>query len=186
MISTLENNTGKSNPLAEIEKRAEKFAFEHKHLSGIVTDFEDEVAKLRKRFFPRMRTAVAEASKAKQELFAALTAAPELFESPRTVEFSRIKVGYKKGKGSIDWDDDELLCKRIDKHFDKDQAELLIKTTRKPIYTALEDLEVGDLKKLGCRVEGTSDVIVIKVMDSEIDKVVTALLKNATEEEVAA
>ena len=73
----------------------------------------------------------------------------------------------------------------IEKHFTKAQMELLIKPTRKPIAKALVDLDVGDLKKLGCRVEATGDVVVIAPAKSDVDKLVKTLLAEGEEGEPA-
>jgi hypothetical protein len=40
------------------------------------------------------------------------------------------------------------------------------------------------LKKLGCTVRDTGDEVVIKPVDGDVDKIVRALLKDATEETV--
>ena len=90
-------------------------------------------------------------------------------------------MGFRKGTGGIDWSDDDQTVKLIEKHFPKTQAELLIKTTKKPIKKALADLDVADLKRIGCTVESTGDVVFIKPADSTVDKHVNALLKEAME-----
>jgi hypothetical protein len=78
-----------------------------------------------------------------------------------------------------------MVVTLIEKSFPKAQADLLIKTTKKPIKKALEDLDVGALKRIGCRVVETGDEIVIKPADSEVDKIVTALLADAIDEQEA-
>lgn len=100
-----------------------------------------------------------------------------MFDTPRTVVFYGIKVGLQKGKGAIEWDDDAQVVKLIEKHF-PEQADVLIKTTKKPVKKALAQLTVAELKKLGIVVEETGDQVVIKSTDSEIDKLVNALLKE--------
>jgi hypothetical protein len=64
------------------------------------------------------------------------------------------------------------------------QDDLLIKITKKPIAKALADLDVSDLKRIGCRVEATGDIVVIASTDSEVDKLVKALLADEVETEV--
>ena len=88
-----------------------------------------------------------------------------------------VKVGFEKGKGRIEWDDDDTVVRLIEKHF-PEQADILIKTKKKPAKKALAQLSVAELKKLGVTVEETGDQVVIKSTDSEIDKLVTALLKG--------
>ena len=52
-----------------------------------------------------------------------------------------------------------------------------------PDKKMLAELPVNELKKLGCTVADTGDVVVIKPTDSEIEKAVAALLKDAVEGE---
>ena len=67
-----------------------------------------------------------------------------------------------------------------------DDAIAYIRTTDAPDKKMLAELPVNELKKLGCTVADTGDVVVIKPTDSEIEKAVAALLKDAVEGEVAA
>jgi hypothetical protein len=172
--------------IQDIELLAKQFAGENETLTSVVQDMEFELDKVKRRFLPILRRHVVGAAAAKLALHTAVASAPELFERPKTVIFHGVKVGYRKGSGGIDWEDDAAVVARIEKLFPKAQAELLIKTTKKPIAKALEDLDVKDLKALGCRVGDTGEVVVIKLVDSEIEKAVAALLKDAVEGEVAA
>ena len=184
MISLIETG-GRATTLADIETLAQTFGTRHARICDVLGDLESEQAALLKKYLPRIRAAVADAAAAKLALHTAIAGSPALFEKPRTQIFHGVKVGFRKGSGGIDWDDDQAVVERIEKLFTKPQAELLIKTTKKPIAKALEDLDVADLKRLGCRVESTGDVVEIKPTDSEIEKTVAALLKDAVEVEVA-
>jgi hypothetical protein len=82
-----------------------------------------------------------------------------------------------KAKGKITWADDDQVVKLIKKHL-PDQADILIKTTEKPIRDTLQGLTAAELKRIGVTVDETGDVVVIKSTDSEIDKFVEALLKD--------
>ena len=65
---------------------------------------------------------------------------------------------------------------------DQDALALLIKTTEKPIKDGLSALPADKLKKLGVKVTDDTNKIVIKPVDSEVDKIVDALLGDAEEE----
>ena len=54
--------------------------------------------------------------------------------------------------------------------------EFLIKTVETPQKKALEKLSAAELKKLGVTVGDDEDVVVVRSMDSEIDKIVKLLL----------
>jgi phage host-nuclease inhibitor protein Gam len=167
--------------LAEIEASTKSYADAHALVADRVGSLNDEVEQIKRRRLAGIRTAVAAAIDQKSVLLAALDESAELFVRPRTVVFHGIKVGFQKGKGGIEWDDDEQVLKLIRKHF-PDQLEALIKTTEKPVKDALSNLPAADLKKLGITVVDTGDQVVIKPADSDVDKIVTALLKEATTE----
>ena len=168
--------------LATIELASKQFASDRADLAHIVTDLNDDIEALKRRVIPVIKRRIAAAAESEAALSALVDKSRHLFIQPRTVIFHGIKVGLQKGRGGIDWDDDAKVIQLIEKHFTKDQADLLIKTTKKPIKAALEDLDISDLKKIGCRIEETGDAIVIKEIGSRVDKLVTALLKDAVEE----
>lgn len=187
MISIIETTGARPTPtLAEIEKLTIAFADARALLASEVTNLEQELEALKRKRMPAIKALVARAADKSAALTQAVSAAPQLFEKPKTQTFAGIKVGFRKGTGGIDWADDARVCALIEKHFPKAQAELLIKTTKKPIAKALADLDVADLKRIGCTVEATGEIVVIKPTDSSVDKIVNALLKDATETEVAA
>ena len=96
--------------------------------------------------------------------------------------FHGVRIGFMKGKGKIEWDDGEQVVKLIKKHFPA-QADALIATTEKPVKAALQQLAAADLKRLGITVEESGEVIFVKPVDGEIEKLVDALLEDATAEE---
>ncbi len=188
MISTTENLASRTpaNSLGSIEALTTKYAKARKALGDAVAELEQKIEALKRQHMSHLKSLVADASDCHATLAHAIQASPSLFEKPKTQTFAGIKVGFRKGTGGIDWDDDAKVVALIEKHFPKPQAELLIKTTKKPIAKALADLDVSDLKRIGCRVESTGEVVFIKPTDSAVDKIVNALLKEATEGEVVA
>jgi hypothetical protein len=168
--------------LGSIEALTAKYAKARQALGDAVTQLEQKLEAVRRQHMSHLKSLVADAADAHATLAHAIQESPSLFEKPKTHTFAGIKVGFRKGTGGIDWDDDDKVVALIEKHFPKAQAELLIKTTKKPIAKALADLDVADLKRIGCRVEATGEVLFIKPTDSAVDKIVNALLKEATEE----
>lgn len=168
--------------LTEIEKQTTAFAAQHNALAGIVEALQSEQEKLNRRYLPILREAVAKASRAKLSLHNLIFASPEAFEKPRTMIFSGIKVGFQKGKGGIEFDDADKTVALIRKQFG-DDAIAYLRIAESPDKKMLADLPVTELKKLGCTVADTGDVVVIKPTDGEIEKTVAALLKDAVETE---
>lgn len=187
MISTIPNQNNGTRPspycLGTIETLTTEYAKARKALGEEVAALNADIEALKRKRMGTIKTLLARAADFHATLSQAVQASPDLFEKPKTQTFAGIKVGFRKGSGGIDWADDAKVCELIEKHFSKPQAELLIKTTKKPIAKALADLDVADLKKIGCTVEATGEVVFIKPTDSAVDKIVTALLKEATESE---
>lgn len=173
--------------LATIEKLTREFADRRSVLGERVGELQDEIETARRRHLAGIKRAVNGASEARDRLAAAIEAAPAVFEQRRTLVIAGVRVGYQKGKGKIDWDDEGLVIDRIHRHF-PERAEDLCKVTEKPIRAALSQLSVAELRKLGCEVTETDDYVVIKPTDGEVDKLVSALLREAeaTSEQVAA
>ena len=168
--------------LITLDSLTKKFADARTDLSAAVSTLESQIEALKRAALPQIKRAVARAAEHQNNLGQAIDSARHLFDKPRTVVMHGIKIGLRKGAGGIDWEDDDKVVALIEKHFSKAQADLLVKTTKKPIAKALQDLDVAELKKLGCTVESTGDEVVIHPTDTAVDKLVNALLKDALDE----
>jgi hypothetical protein len=163
--------------LAEIEILAKQLAEARQNLREGLDELELEVTAIKKRYMPAIRRAVEKAAQRHDALRAAIEEAPDLFVKPKTIIFHGIRLGYMKGKGDIVWEDTAQVVKLIKKNF-PDSVDVLLKITETPVKTALATLSVSDLKKIGVTVTETSDEVFIKPTDSEIDKMINALLKD--------
>ena len=114
-------------------------------------------------------------------LAALITSARHLFVKPRTITMHGVQFGFRKSKGTLDWEDTDQVVKLIRKHL-PDQADVLIRTTETPNAKAIEQLPVNDLKRIGCTLTESSDSIVIKATDSELEKFVSKILEDTLEE----
>lgn len=168
--------------MQDIENLAQTMAAARDALTGTWMAQEEEIAAVKKKHLKLIRTLTAKFKAAGEQLGAAVRASPDLFAKPRTVILHGIKAGFQKGKGGLDWDDEERVVALIKRHF-KEQADILIKTTEKPVKGALAELTVDELKKLGITVEDTGDVVVVRLADSDTAKMIKALLKGAPEED---
>lgn len=167
--------------IAEIEKKTTLYAAERQALSARVQSLQDAMEKLRKEHMPKIRQLVGKCAERHADVKALIEANPDLFVKPKTLVFAGIKVGYKKGGGSMEWEDDAQVVKLIKKHL-PDQADLLIKTKETPSKEALENLDGSDLKKLGVTLVDAGERVFIKPTDSAVDKVLKALLADAEED----
>lgn len=182
MIANIDTTAASEVTLAHIESATNSFSVAHADLADTVRELESALAQVKAQFMRQLRKDVAKAADKRSALRALLARAPHLFEKPRTLVINGIKVGYQKGKGGIEFDDAEAVVARICKLFPDDESLLNVKRT--PNKDALAQLSVADLKRLGCSVKATGDEIVIKPTN-DVDKIVNALLKDATETEAA-
>lgn len=165
----------------DLQKPAKEFADARALVAEIVTTLNEGIEALHKQHMRSLKAAVAKMAEKHDHLKALIETHPELFTRPRTVTLHGIKLGMTKGKGALEWDDDEAVCKAIKKLM-PDQKDILISTTEKPSKDALQQLTAKELKALGVTVIDAGDQVVIKPADKDVDKLVKALIKGATEE----
>ena len=170
--------------LVDIERQAQKFAAARETLAGLVRELTASMEALKADALPAIKRSIDRAAEHHDRLRALIEEAPELFAKPRSQVLHGIKIGYQKSKGKIEFDDSDRVVALIKKHF-PDQADVLIATKEKPVKDALANLSGVELKKLGIHVTEGGDVVLIRPVDSAVDKMVDALLKDATEEVAA-
>ena len=158
--------------MTEIEQLTREYAMARAVLRERVEALEAEIEALKRRRLPAIKKAVETASQRQAMLRDMIEESAELFVKPKTVIFHGIKVGFQKGKGEIRWENSEQVVKLIRKHF-PEQADALIRVVEKPVKSALSQMSVAELKKIG--------VSVIETGDQEIDRLVNALLRGNEE-----
>jgi hypothetical protein len=169
----------------EIELQARKFADAHERLSVLVDELNAGLERHKRALLPRIKRALASAAEQQTTLKALVTEAPELFIKPRTAVAHGIKFGYRKAAGKVEFEDADQVVALIKRKL-PELADVLIITTEKPSKTGLEQLTVAQLKAVACSAADTSDVVVVQPVDSDVDKLVKALLKDYTDEAVEA
>jgi hypothetical protein len=150
-----------------------------------MSELDAEVRAIKRRKIAGIRAAVAAARDARAVLDEALKEQKGEFVKPRTRTFHGIKVGWRKLVGKLTWKDAEQVVKLIKQHYGEraDMLALLIKKTETPVKAALEQLTGVDLKKLGCTLSEDTDEVVISSDGTDIDKLVDALLEDASDDE---
>lgn len=173
--------------LADLQKRAEALSKTRETLTDILRTLNAEIDTIKNGALPRIRQVARQIAKQHNELQQLITDNPTLFAKPRTYVSEGIKFGMQKQKGTLDWQDDAVLCNRIHGLVGKgllteEQQDLLITTTEKPVAKALEKLDGATLKRLGVTVNKDTDTPLIKSVDSEIEKSVNAVIKDVTKD----
>ena len=124
---------------------------------------------------------IRDAGNAEDRLRIAIEDAPEAFKRPRSQVLHGIRCGYQQNAGRLEWDNPNRVCDLIRKHFAEDES-ALIRTSETPNRKGLAERSAADLKRLGVRIVGAGDQVLIKPVDSELERMVDALLQEAREE----
>lgn len=164
--------------LSEIEQQARAYADARAELSERVQALQDEIEAAKRRKLRGIKSAVAKAAEAHDALHAAVEDSSELFIKPRTKIMSGVRIGFSKQKGRLIIDDPGKTMQLIRRHF-PEREEALIKVTESPIRKALETLSGSELKRVNVLIEDAGDKVVVRPVDSEVDKLVAALLAEA-------
>lgn len=167
--------------MQDIESRAQVHAAAREKLKQLVTLLNAELDAVKRKRMAKLRTAVADAQQTGDALLVLVADAPDLFKRPKSHTLHGVKFGFKKEKGRIDFADPDQVIKLIRKHY-PDLADTLIVTTERPSKEAMNNLQADQLKKIGVTVTADSDVAFIGSTDSDVDKIVSALLKGVEEE----
>jgi len=164
--------------LQTIETMAERYARQRHTLADLVNQINEAQRAIILSQLCSLRLAMAETAAAEDALRNAIEAEPQLFEKPRTRVLHGVKVGYQKGKGKVEIDDEPKTIRYIREKLPTDQAELMIRVTERVERRAVMDLTAADLKRLGIRIVESGDQVVIKPVDSQVDRLIKALLAD--------
>lgn len=167
--------------LSELDGLAMNYSKSREKLGEIQTNYEAEVRAIQRRYRISIRNQLIKAVNIQQELKGCIEKHKATFEKPRTRTMHGIKIGYRKQKGKMKWDNPDKVVGRIEKLFPQ-KADLLIDTKKVPSKQALELLDAKDLKKLGVSVVADTDEVVIKDAATELDKLIEQLLETQEEE----
>lgn len=162
--------------MEKIEGLTKEFAEARSALIAEVSALEIEIRQAKLRRLTAIKERVSDAANAHTALDLAIQESPGLFKKPKSRLLHGIRVGFQKAKGKVEYKDAAFVVALIKKHFTKKKAATLINTTEKPIKDALSKLSGDELKKLGVRLGDDDDKAFIKPADSEIDKMVDALI----------
>lgn len=169
--------------IQEIEPLVRDFNAARRILSERVERCQAEQQTIVRRLRGGIQSAAARTRDAHARLEAAIAANPELFTKPRTLTIEGTKVGVQKGKGRLLVTDKAVAL--IRRHL-PEQADALIKTRESVNRPAVSALSGTQLKKIGCSLIDAGDRVLIATPRDDLDKLVDALLQDATEETTTA
>lgn len=165
--------------MSEIEALTQEYSSARIALCDKVETVNQELTAVKRRYLKALRALSDKALSARADLSAGIDASRDLFVKPRTRVLHGVKIGLAKNKGWFETDDEARTIKLIRKHMNPDTAALLVKVTEKLNKAALDELDAADLKRIGVRLQGGGDELVIRPADGDVDKLVNALLEGA-------
>lgn len=163
--------------MKEIEDLTKDFADKRAALAHEMETLEGAIARLKDSRRAAIRELVGDLATSHSRLELAVEDSPALFKRPKTHILHGIKVGFRKEPGKVSFENAGQVVKLIRKHL-AELADTLIKTTETPVKSALAQLSGAELKKIGATITDSSDAVLIKPADSEIDKWIDALLAD--------
>lgn len=168
-----------------IDTKARVYADARDRLQAAVAELQAAMDALKRDHLPAIKRHLRRAVEHENELRALVEQAPHLFVKPRTVVLHGIQLGFEKGKGQIVFGDADTVVNLIRKKL-PDLADTLIVAKYTPMKKGLAQLSAQQLKAIGCTVEGTEDRVIVRAVDSAVDKLVNALLKSLGDEKALA
>ena len=176
----LNEMTGREQSLGGIETLCKEYDTESAKLEGMISDLESDLDAVKQKHLAALKRQAAVVARREAELNAAVESGSGLFKKPRTLTMHGIKVGLTSSVGKLVFGDADTVVKLI-KKFRKDDAALFIHTTEEPNKDAIKTLPPSEQLQIGCRIEGAGDVVIVKRVAGEIEKLVNKLIEKFVE-----
>jgi hypothetical protein len=164
--------------LSDIERLCREYRKHYDELAERCRVMNEEIEAVKRRRLQGIKNAVHRANDARSELEQAISVAPHLFEKPKSLVIAGIRVGYAKQKGRLVFDDAGKVVALIRKHL-PEQFDNLVSTKETPLKGGLQQLSGAELKRIGVQIEADVDQVIVKSTDTEVDKLVNALIAEA-------
>lgn len=186
MISNLEPTAGRQVTFASLETASHDYDAEATILEDQVAALETDLEAVKQKHLPALKRQAAVVARREAELYSLIESAPGLFIKPRTVVFHGVKIGYTLSNGRLEWDcEDATLLARIKTQFGRSAGQYL-HTKEVPNKDTLKDVDAATLKKLGLRIDGAGDVVILKRVAGDVEKLIEKLIEKLVEAMVAA
>lgn len=164
--------------MEDIELKAKVFAGARTELAERLSALREEQETAKRRRLQGIKNALDRASTAHSDLHAAIEENPALFAKPKTRILHGIRVGWMKQRGKIGIADPATFIAALRKLLGIEEAKAYIKITETPIAAAIASLPAKDLLKCGATLSDDVDAVLIKAADSDLDKLIDALVSD--------
>ncbi len=180
MIAPADQLGGKHITLGTIETSCRDYENSTAALEELISALETDLEEVKRKHLRGLKRQAAIVANIEADLRNQIERAPELFTKPRTLTIHGVKVGFTVSNGRVEWEDEDLVLKKIKKHF-PDDTDVLIRTTEEPNKDAIRVLTPAGLEKIGCTIEGVGDVVLVKRVAGDIEKLIDKLKTKLVE-----
>jgi phage host-nuclease inhibitor protein Gam len=180
MIAPSEQVARRNVTLAQIETFTQSYERESVTLESMISDLEKDLEAAKQKHLRNIKRQAGVVANCEAELRSLIESGAELFTKPRTITVHGVKVGYTTSTGRLEFDDEETVIALI-KKFRKDDADSFIRRKESVNKDALKTLEIADLRKLGCVIEDSGDVVVLKRVAGDVEKIINKLIGKLVE-----
>lgn len=188
MIANIEPMAGREITLGTIETACQRYDAAANALDDMIAALEADLDDVRRKHLKALKAQAAIVAAREAELRSAVETKPALFEKPRTLILHGVKVGLTESKGKLTWDmEDHELVDLLKRRFKADDAwkDFIIERLS-PSKEALRTLDEETLAKLGCRIEGAGDQVIVKRTAGDVEKLMDKLIEKMVGAMVAA
>ena len=170
--------------ITEIRAAAQRLADARRESTTRATALEHALAEAAAPIYKVHRAGIDAAAADEAEAYAWLLAlvetSPGEFKRPRSLVVDGVETGYRKEQDSLDFDSEEAVIARI---FALEEfsalAQALVRVERHLNIDAVETLDAGQRRLLGIRTVSGADQPFISFSDTDVEKLVKAILADA-------
>lgn len=157
---------------------ARGYARARNRLAGKTDGVREEQRAAVRRHMRWLRPLVAETSAAREALAAAIEAAPQLFDRPRTQSVDGVKFGLRKKPGRMAVADESAAIARLRKRLGA-AAEGHIRVRESLVRDGLRELDARLLAAIGVSLTDAVDEVVVSAPRDDLDRLVESLMEDA-------
>lgn len=150
-------------------------------LETVIADLEERIRHTKDETMPNLKRAAAKVASFEAQLQEEITDHPDLFRKPKTLTLHGVRVGYLEAPGKLEIDDEGTAITKLRTilgHEDADQYIATKETLRKDL---VRDLDPKVLARLGARVVGAGDQVIIRRSAGEIEKLLNKMVSKLVE-----
>ncbi len=164
------------NPYGELIRLCRAHAGAVEELDRLVDELEASARKIINRRIRGLRTRVAETNTTREALLLELAGCPELFAKPRSRQFNGVKIGYRKEKDRLNFN--EAATIRLIRENLEGQADTLIKTSESVVVDAVANLSDPARGLIGVGVIAGKDKPFVSGGSTDLSKLVSAMISK--------